>query len=438
MSLASAYLRSAANVPLLLSDGGQLSRAHAATEASLIAERLCSRQMRCLVIHTSDAGHLVVALAAAEAARLPVVLAHSTLPKDEVHALCRRLGVPEYLDGSRSWIPTHGNVEPTTIPSGFTVTLMTSGTTGRPKLVRHTLESLLGRIPSLAGAGTGGGHRWLLTYQPTAFAGLQVILTALCTGGTVVQSANPSPGALFATAERCDVTHISGTPTFWRSLLLVAPVGSLSQLRQITVGGEAIDQPTLDRLAQRFPNRRLTHIYASSEVGALFSVHDGRAGFPSECLQGQAGGVGLRIRDGVLEVKSPRQMLGYLGDMPSKLTPDGWLITGDLVRIEGDRVFFLGRADDVLNIGGGKVYPQEVEEFFLSCPAVAEVRVRGVANPISGTILAADVVLEKGYEPAAQRRELLRLCQAKLPAFKAPRLIRVVDVIPTLSSGKKA
>ena len=99
---------------------------------------------------------------------------------------------------------------------------------------------------------------------------------------------------------------------------------------------------------------------------------------------------------------------------------------------------FQGRSDDILNIGGAKVYPQEVEEFLLSCPGVTEVRVRSISNPMSGQLLAADVVLAPGYEPDVHRVELMRLCQSTLPSHKAPRRIRVVPEIPMRDSGKKA
>ena len=131
-------------------------------------------------------------------------------------------------------------------------------------------------------------------------------------------------------------------------------------------------------------------------------------------------------------------MLGYEGESLPTLSDDGWLITGDLVRVDGDRVHFQGRSDDILNIGGAKVYPQEVEEFLLSCPGVTEVRVRSIPNPMSGQLLTADVVLAPGYEPDVHRVELMRLCQSTLPSHKAPRLIRVVPEIPMRDSGKKA
>jgi acyl-coenzyme A synthetase/AMP-(fatty) acid ligase len=436
MSLAAAHLRSAPESTFLLSDQFEVGRGRLAALMDEIRKQIRAYRLPSVVTYIADAGNLVAALAACEEEEVPIVLVHRTLPEDDLRALCRTLGAPGFLDDALDWVFVS---DPRRLEkAAFTVTLMTSGTTGRPKLVRHSMPSLLGRIAGPAALAMNREKRWLLTYQPTAFAGLQVILTALCTGGAVVQTASRRPADFFLAAEQFGVTHISGTPTFWRSFLLAAPPGSLPGLQQITLGGEAIDQPTLDRLANRFPNARITHIYASSEAGALFAVHDGRAGFPSEWLRPEADGVGLRIREGVLEVHSPRRMLGYLDESVPSLTDDGWLVTGDLATVNGDRVHFQGRLDDVLNVGGAKVYPKEIEEFFLSCRGVQEVRVRGVRNPISGVILAADVVLEDGYEPDSYRLELMRQCQIGLPAHKAPRLIRVVPEIVVLDSGKKA
>lgn len=435
MTILADAVRTAPASPFRLGDGPPVTRARLAELIQTIGAEVAARQPACVVTHTSDAAQIVAALAACEATRVSIAIAHATLPEAEVCDVCRTLGARAFLNDALDWVPVAG--APDVPAAQFTVSLMTSGTTGRPKIARHRLDSLLARIPRPAGAAMHGDARWLLTYQPTTFAGLQVMLTVLCTGAAMVQASRRTPGDLVTAAERWRVTHISGTPTFWRSFLLAASSAQL-RLQQITLGGEAVDQPTLDRLTERFPGARITHIYASSEAGALFAVHDRRAGFPRAWLECRMSGVGLRVRDGVLQVESPRRMLAYAGQGAPPLTDDGWLVTGDLVAIDGDRVSFQGRTDEVLNVGGAKVMPQEVEAFLLSCPGVAEVRVRGVRNAISGQALAADVVLAQGFEPERHRLELMRRCQATLPAHKAPRLIRVVPEIPVAVSGKKA
>jgi acyl-coenzyme A synthetase/AMP-(fatty) acid ligase len=419
----------------LLSSHRCVTRGDVADRRDALTVAIRTRNITRLLIKTPDSVTIVAGMAAGEACDVPVVLAHPNVG-DDVRELCRRIGANAFVDDTAHVVPVEAAA--TGDPDGFSVSLMTSGTTGRPKLVRHSVESLTAAT-RVARTTLGADDRWLLTYQPTTFAGLQVILTAVCSQAALVTATGRTPAEFVEAAASFAATHISGTPTFWRSFLLASLGRELPRLRQITLGGEAVDQPTLDRLASRFPSARITHVYASTEAGSLFAVHDRRAGFPAAWLTGvRTAGVTLRVRDGVLEVRSPRRTAGLVGGMAPTISDDGWLVTGDLVRVEGDRIYFQGRTDDVINVGGGKVYPQEIEEFLLSCAGVIEARVRGVSNPISGTILAAEVILDGGEDPAWRRIELLRLCQANLPAHKAPRLVRVVKEIASHDSGKKA
>ncbi len=165
------------------------------------------------------------------------------------------------------------------------------------------------------------------------------------------------------------VTHISGTPTFWRAFLMALGDRALP-LKAITLGGEAADQAILDALAARFPRAILRHIYATTEAGTVFSVGDDRAGFPKAWL-----GDDLAVSDqDTLIVKG--------------------LDTGDVVEITDDRVLFRGRRDAMVNIGGVKVFPETVEAHLLQLPYVQEVRVAARPNPITGHILTADIVLK--------------------------------------------
>jgi acyl-coenzyme A synthetase/AMP-(fatty) acid ligase len=258
-------------------------------------------------------------------------------------------------------------------------------------------------------------------------------------GGALVVAEARTPPAFLDAAERHGVTHISGTPTFWRSILMVAAPGSLPDLRQATLGGEPIDQPTLDRIVTMFPKARITHIYASTEAGVVFSVNDSRAGFPAAWLHDGVQGSELRICDGLLEVRAPRHMAGYVGG--SAATPfgdDGWLRTGDRVAVEGDRVYFLGRVDTVINVGGAKVDPFVVETFLLSLDGILEARVVGVRNPIAGFVVAAEIVLAKGVDPQSAPERILADCYNGLPRAHVPRVLRIVESIQVLDSGKKA
>ncbi len=311
---------------------------------------------------------------------------------------------------------------------GFSVTLESSGTTGTPKRLRHDFVRLRGRLRGVAEEGS----RWLLTYDPGAFAGLQVMLTAAAAGALLV--AVPSSGAgtiaaLAQAARRHAVTHVSGTPSFWRAFLMALGDADLP-LAAVTLGGEAADQPLLDRLAERFPQARLRHIYASTEAGALFAVADGRAGFPAAWLDAAPDGLDLRIAEGVLEVRSPRAA-------PGAVDADGWLSTGDLVERRGDRVLFAGRLDGLVNVGGVKVSPEAVERCLLAVDGVADAAVVAVPSPITGHLLTATIVPVPGADESALR-VALRAATADLPPAARPRALTFADHIPLSAAGKKS
>ncbi len=145
----------------------------------------------------------------------------------------------------------------------------------------------------------------------------------------------------------------------------------------------------------------------------------------------------MRIRDGVLEVKSPRQMVSYAGLEPSPVASDGWIVTGDQVQVRGDRVFFLGRATSVISVGGSKVLPEEIEGAMLEVPGVREVCAYGVPNPITRFFVGADVVLAPGQEAGTAEMRILDHCRATLAAYKIPRKIRFVDSLEMSEAGKK-
>jgi acyl-coenzyme A synthetase/AMP-(fatty) acid ligase len=312
--------------------------------------------------------------------------------------------------------------------------LATSGTAGRPKLVAHDLTSLAGRIRSADHGGV-----WLLTYAATAFAGLQVILTALLTRAVVIAPVSRAAVDRLHAAAAHRVTHASGTPTFWRAWLIASSGGAaLPPLEQITIGGEAVDQTTLDRLATRHPAARITHIYASTEAGALFAVNDRRAGFPAAWLDSGIDGTRLRIAEGILEVHSPRAMRGYRSGDAAPLTADGWLRTGDLVERHDDRIVFAGRGDRMANVGGYKVAPERIERVLLEVDGVVDAYVYPRASAITGQVLVADLVCDRRADPDAVIAAANARAALSLPKHERPVRISAVDSLQTADSGKKA
>jgi acyl-coenzyme A synthetase/AMP-(fatty) acid ligase len=413
----------------VIQDDAPVAAATIAQRADELAARLRERPGTRVALATQCVDAVFAALAACETARCQLLLLRESYPADDPHWRAWEVGA--VLDDELRETPLPCG--PFEIGRGG-VLLMTSGTTGTPKVALHDLDRLLGRIRPTPGA--EGAVRWLLTFHPASFAGLQVLLTALASRRPLIATSGATASRLTEAALRHRPTHISATPTFWRSFLLaLGPRSRELPLRQITLGGEAVDQRALDELRAAFPTARVSHIYASTEAGALFAVKDGRAGFPARWLEEGIEGVQLRLRDGVLEVLSPRAMRSYLATASAE---DGWIVTGDLVEVVGDRALFRGRQDDLINVGGAKVLPEQVESALLALPFIREARVYGIRNPLTGALVAADIVLAGPKPEEDARREITQALSATLEPYKVPRLIQFVFHIPINAVGKKA
>ncbi len=416
----------------VIQDGIRFEGDRVAGMADVLASRIREPGLARIALVTDRAASVVTVLAAAEQAGCEVMLVRPEVASDP--DWCSFWDVEAVVDDQLELTPAPGRRPEST---GFAVLLTTSGTTGRPKAARHRAERLLGRI----GTPSPGAAKavWLLTYHPATFAGLQVILSCVVGGGDLVAVSTASAPNL-ATAAVCNpVTHISATPTFWRAFL--AALGAEAtrvRPKRITLGGEIVDQPTLDLLGRAFPAAAITHIYASTEAGALFAVQDRLEGFPARWLDRPVDGVGLRIRNDILEVRSPRAMEGYLDTSRQALfSDDGWLITNDFVTIRGDRVLFRGRADSLINVGGAKVTPEEVELVLLQIPGIRDVRVFGKANPITGAIVAADVTLADGHDEQVVRQAIEVRARERLAAYKVPRIVTFSSEVRMSQAGKK-
>jgi acyl-coenzyme A synthetase/AMP-(fatty) acid ligase len=312
--------------------------------------------------------------------------------------------------------------------------LPTSGATGAPKLVAHRLEALLGAI--------GPAPRdivWATFYDIRRYGGLQIFLRAATSGATMVLS-DPRE-ALADHLARCreaGVTHMSGTPSHWRKLLMSPHVAMLAP-EYVRLSGEIADRAVLDALRAAYPNARVVHAYASTEAGVGFEVSDGREGFPASFVGGRAG-VDMRVTDGSLRIRSNRTATRYIGRDDLRLADDeGFVDTDDVVELRGDRYFFKGRRAGVINVGGLKVHPEEVEQVINSHGGVRMSLVRARRNPIMGDIIVADVVLKSGAEQvAALESEILSMCRERLERHKVPAIIEFVPSLDMIASGKLA
>jgi acyl-CoA synthetase (AMP-forming)/AMP-acid ligase II len=305
------------------------------------------------------------------------------------------------------------------------VTVLTSGTTGAPKLIAHTFSSLA----TMQGLTDLPARTWMVPYAVGTYAWYQLAMMGLSVSHQALVAVNGEDATSWVKdAKVAGVDAISATPTFWRRALLMIDESELRllDLRQVTLGGEPVDQSILDRLAAVFPHARISHIYASSEAGALMAVHDGRAGFPKEWLnRDQEGRVQLAIRDDMLQVRSPHR---------ASSVGDDWFATNDRVEVVGDRVFILGRNDTgFINVGGTKVDASHVAQVLLNHPSVLWARVKGRKAPIIGQMPVAEVVLT---QPGVTSQQIVQWAGDKLPEAAVPRIVRILDDIPTTSALK--
>jgi acyl-CoA synthetase (AMP-forming)/AMP-acid ligase II len=317
------------------------------------------------------------------------------------------------------------------LPQQRPLLVLTTGTTGQPRAVRQDWSRVLRPFLRVSPAPE---EKWLLAYGLHQFGGLQLLLHVMGVGATLAAPVPRRPREGLAAMRAHGIDHASATPTYWRFLLaeLGSDGGPVPPLEQITLGGEAVPARLLDSLKNVFPDARISQIYAANESGALRSVRDGRNGLPVSMLDDTPDAdIAVKIEDGELWVRSRIGMLGYYGDPP--IDPDAWRATGDLVEIVGDRIMFRGRKSEVINVGGVKVHPLPVEERVSAIQGVEMVRAFGRPNPISGAILALEIVTSPGADKDEVAASIRKACRDFSPA-EQPRSIRFVEAISTVGN----
>lgn len=389
----------------------------------------------------SNAGSCA-ALAALERLSCDAFLLDSRLPFHDAMVLAEKLKLGAVLtnrsgNGADSIVAHELAGEGAWSGSG-TVTILTSGSTGEPKAVRHSWEGISRPVRKTQGA----QHEptWLMTYRPNLYAGLQVMLQCFADHGTLVlPDSDMEPRAIAELMLQTGVRFASATPSYWRRLLLFANHGVLAKipLAQITLGGEVVDQPVLDSLRGLYPDARLVHIYATTELGRCFSVSDGLAGFPASYLDAPLpDGTELKVLEGQLLVRSPNSMRMYDPLSGQAASVADWFASGDLVELREGRAYFVGRRTEMINVAGSKVYPVEVERVIRDIPGVSDVRVFGKASSIAGQLVACEVVATDGQDQNALKESIVQVCRTRLSGPGQPRLIRFVKCIDLSSAGK--
>jgi acyl-coenzyme A synthetase/AMP-(fatty) acid ligase len=317
--------------------------------------------------------------------------------------------------------------------------LTTSGTTGAPKLVAHSLRGLVGAIAPRAARTKPTA--WATFYDIRRYGGLQIFLRAIVGGVSMIFSHAEEPlDEHLHRLARCGVTHLTGTPSHWRRVLM-SPARSLITPEYVRLSGEIADQALLNALKQAFKPADVSHAYASTEAGVAFNVTDGLEGFPTSLVSAShCGDVEMKIADDSLRIRSDRTARGYVGTTEQLHDADGFVDTGDIVEQRGDRYYFVGRRGGIINVGGLKVHPEEVEWVINAHPLVRMSRVSARKNPITGALVQAEVVLDRERRQGEENieAELSALCRAHLPPHKVPSRIKLVDDLAVTTGGKLA
>ncbi len=303
--------------------------------------------------------------------------------------------------------------------STATLEIFTSGTTGKPKKIRHRVSHFVNA------ARITDSHKkdvWGYAFNPTHMAGLQVFFQALLNQNPMINLFKYSKSNVTGLVNDYLITHISASPSFYRSLL---PANFIcNSVKRITLGGEKSSKELIDNLNKTFPNARINNIYASTEVGAALISKGDRFQIPESKSEF------IKIEDG--ELKFHKSIVGefdFEGD---------WFSSGDLVEVLSENPIefkFVSRKGILINVGGYNVDPNEVNACLINIEGVLDAKVYGRKNKMIGNLLMADVL--KDHKVELTEKDILAHLRDKLQSHKVPRIIKFVDKIELSRTGKK-
>lgn len=298
------------------------------------------------------------------------------------------------------------------------ITLFTSGTTGIPKKVSHDFKSIT-RFVKISERNKKS--IWGFAYNPTHMAGIQVFFQALLNGNSIIRLFGLDTKDIYNEINNNGITHISATPTFYR--LLLPSNETFPSVERITSGGEKFNEKTFKQLNEIFLNAKITNVYASTEAGTLFASQNDIFSVRPEYEHL------IHIENNELLVHS-----SLMGSTETNV--DEWYNTGDVIEIVSKKPLkfrFVNRKSEMINVGGYKVNPLEVEEAILALTGIKNVRVYSKSNSVLGNIICCEVVTNSNQITESSIRTFL---QSKIQEFKIPRIIRFVEELSTTRSGK--
>lgn len=352
-----------------------------------------------------------------------IVLLDSDFSGEEIHRLIGNInlssskidltGIVGNLTTKEKLVERLMNVSPT-----WKITLFTSGTTGTPKKISHTYSTITRFVKVSEKHLTSV---WGFAYNPTHIAGLQVFFQALLNGNTLIRLFGISYETIFLSINRFNITNISATPTFYRLLLPI--YGVYPSVKYITSGGEKFDEKAISMLKSGFPNAKITNVYASTEAGSLLASDGNEFSIKKEFEH--------LIQIDQDELVIHRSLMGQ-----NDVHGSDWYKTGDLVEVismNPMRFKFLSRKNEMINVGGYKVNPIEVEETIRDIFGIVDVRVFAKSNSVLGNIICCEIVRNDTTLDESTIRNQLK---SKLQEYKIPRMMRFVEELSITRTGK--
>ena len=298
--------------------------------------------------------------------------------------------------------------------------LFSSGSTGKPKAMVHNLDTLIDSFKDKKEK----SMNMLVFLMFDHIGGLNTVFNALCMGASLIIPKIKDAKTICELIEKYKIMVLPSSPTFLNLILISQEYKNydLSSLRMITYGTETMPQSLLLKLKEVFPKVKFLQTFGTSETGisTTSSKSSNSLFMKLEDINGE-----YKIVENELWLRSKTQVLGYLDASMDSFTSEGWFKTGDLVEVDGEYIKIIGRAKEVINVGGQKVLPAEVESVILSIEEISDCMVYAEQNAITGQTVVCDVVLNKNIENIKKRVRVF--CKDRLDAYKIPTKVNVVD-----------
>ena len=298
--------------------------------------------------------------------------------------------------------------------------LFSSGSTGKPKAMVHNLDTLIDSFKDKKEK----SMNMLVFLMFDHIGGLNTVFNALCMGACLIIPKIKDAKTICELIEKYKIMVLPSSPTFLNLILISEEYKNydLSSLRMITYGTETMPQSLLLKLKEVFPKVKFLQTFGTSETGisTTSSKSSNSLFMKLEDINGE-----YKIVENELWLRSKTQVLGYLNASMDSFTSDGWFKTGDLVEVDGEYIKIIGRAKEVINVGGQKVLPAEIESIILEMEEISDCMVYGEKNAITGQTVVCDVVLNKNIENIKKRVRVF--CKDRLDTYKIPTKVNVVD-----------